>query len=339
MNAIGIKESPAKNACSRLHFSACLPQEAGVGSAPIWDQGPLDCWYPKESKGCRRLGVEWIALPEFTLALAKMRIIIGPCHFRSMSRYRLYFDESGVHSSANTETVHGRYLALCGVIFKEEDYSKFQIEWEAMKRSFFAGDPDEPIVLRRKEIMGKSGLFSVLEDDQIRAAFDAQLLRIMAETTFKSLIVVIDKASHRDQYKSPLNAYHYCLVALLQRYCYWLGSRKGDVMGESRGKVEDQQLKAAYASLYSNGDWHQRAKFYQSRLTSGDIKLYPKFKNIAGLQLADLLAHPAKMRCLVNNGIKDASEGTFGKQVADVFWTKIRRASSGNAKGYGEMFI
>jgi hypothetical protein len=256
-----------------------------------------------------------------------------------VSRYRLYFDESGVHSSANTDTVHGRYLALCGVIFKEKDYLKFQVVWEAMKRSFFDGDPDEPIILHRKEIMGKSGVFSVLEDEQKCAAFDARFLSIMAETPFTSLIVVIDKASHRDKYKAPLNAYHYCLVALLQRYFFWLGSRKGDVLGESRGREEDQQLKAADASLFANGDWHQRAEFYQGHLTSKDIKLYPKFKNTAGLQLADLLAHPAKMRCLVNNSVQNAHEGAFGLQVADVFGAKIRKDSSGNAKEYGEIFI
>jgi hypothetical protein len=256
-----------------------------------------------------------------------------------MSRYRIYFDESGVHSTARTETVHERYLALCGVIFREEDYSSFQIEWEAMKRSFFQGDPDEPIILHRKEIMAKSGIFSVLADEQTRAAFDAEFLRIVAAAVFTSLIVVIDKASHQGRYPAALNPYHYCLVALIQRYCFWLGSRKGDVMGESRGKVEDQQLKAAFASLYTNGDWRQRAKFYQAHLTSKDIKLFPKFKNVAGLQLADLLAHPAKTRCLVNNGVQEAHEAPFGARVADVFWTKIRRNAASQAKGYGEILI
>jgi hypothetical protein len=180
-----------------------------------------------------------------------------------MSRYRIYFDESGIHSSTRTETVHERYLALCGVIFKEEDYSRFQVAWEAMKRFFFQGDPDEPIILRRKEIMAKSGVFSVLADEQRRAEFDGEFLRIVAATPFTSLIVVIDKASHQDRFAVPLNPYHYCLVALIQGYCFWLGSRQGDVMGESRGKVEDQQLKAAFTSLYSNGDWHRRAEFYQ----------------------------------------------------------------------------
>jgi len=65
----------------------------------------------------------------------------------------------------------------------------------------------------------------------------------------------------------------------------------------------------------------------------------PKFKNVAGLQLADLLAHPAKLRCLVNRQIPDVQESVFGKRVADVFWQKIRKRYDGNSKGWGEIYI
>jgi len=237
------------------------------------------------------------------------------------------------------ETLHERYLALCGVIFAEANYLKFQADWEQMKRQFFVGDPDEPVILHRKELMGKSGIFSVFEDETKRAEFDSAFLRIVEEASFTSIIVVINKASHQAIYTKPLNPYHYCLVALLQRYCFWLGSRAGDVMGESRGKAEDQQLKAAYSALYSNGDWHQGPALYQKHLTSKDIKLQPKSKNIAGLQLADLLAHPAKTRCILNHGVAGVTESDFGKKVADLFWTKIRKRSSGDPKGWGEIYI
>lgn len=256
-----------------------------------------------------------------------------------MSRHRLYFDESGVHSFQKLETIHHRYLALCGVIFEDEEYRRFQERWETMKRRFFRGDPDEPIVLHRKELMARSGIFSVLEDEAKRAEFDAAVLEIVRATPFVGLIVVIDKAAHLGQYADPVNPYHFCLVALLQRYCYWLGSRRGDVMGESRGKVEDQQLKAAYEALYAGGDWQNKADFYQARLTSKEIKLHPKQKNIAGLQLADLLAHPCKHRCLLNQGVAGVTESPFGKQVADVYWQKLRKRRDGRTKGWGEIFI
>jgi hypothetical protein len=256
-----------------------------------------------------------------------------------MSRYRLYFDESGVHSYNKLQTVHERHLALCGVIFEKTEYEQFQLKWEELKRRFFHGDSDEPIILHRKEIMSRNGIFSPLEDEATRAAFDNEFLRVVEQTPFTSLIVVINKASHQNNYNLPFPPYHYCLVALLQRYGFWLGNRRGDVMGESRGKTEDQQLKSAFATLYSNGDWQQRASFYQQHFTSKEIKLMPKFKNVAGLQLADLLAHPAKLRCLVNQQTPGVQESEFGKRVADVFWKKIRKRHDGQSLGFGEKYI
>jgi hypothetical protein len=257
-----------------------------------------------------------------------------------MSRHRLYFDESGTHCSRKLETVHEQYLALCGVIFEHTDYVDFQTQWESMKRAFFGGDPDEPVILHRKELMGNCGLFSVLEDQATRRKFDAEFLRIVGEARFTSLIAVIDKARHQKNYPAPMNPYHYCFVALMQRYCFWLGSRKGDVMGEARGKTEDHQLKAAFRTLHEHGDWYCRASTYQNHLTSRDIKLKPKSENIAGLQLADLLAHPAKLRCILNHGTcPHIQESRFGKQVADLFWTKIRKRPDGASTGWGEVFI
>jgi len=188
-------------------------------------------------------------------------------------------------------------------------------------------------------LMSRSSVFSPLAVEAVRREFDNAFLEVVRAATFTSLIVVIDKAKHQNSYASPFPPYHYCLVALLQRYGFWLGNRVGDVMGESRGKVEDQQLKSAFSTLHSSGDWTQRATFYQQHFSSKEIKLQPKFKNIAGLQLADLLAHPAKLRCLANRQLVGVKESNFGKIVADVFWTKIRKRWDGNSSGFGEVYI
>jgi hypothetical protein len=237
-----------------------------------------------------------------------------------------------------SDSPHNRHLALCGVIFEDAAYCRFQEAWEAMKRRFFKGDPDEPIIAHRKEIMSRSGPFSPLGSPAILGKFNAAFLSLVGATPFVGLVVVIDKPAHLGRYSNPLNPYHYCLVALLQRYCFWLGQRTGDVMGESRGTMEDERLKAAYLALYEGGDWHNRADFYQARLTSKEIKLKPKPKNIAGLQLADLLAHPAKQRCLLRNGIS-TQEGEFGQQVADALWKKLYHCSDGKTEGWGEVYI
>jgi len=98
-------------------------------------------------------------------------------------------------------------------------------------------------------------------------------------------------------------------------------------------------LKAAYEALYDGGDWHNRGDFYQGRLTSKEIKLKPKTKNVAGLQLADLLAHPAKQRCLIRHAVPDVQESAFGRQVADLYWQKLRHRDDGETNGWGEVFL
>lgn len=256
-----------------------------------------------------------------------------------MSLYRLYFDESGDHTAHALDEPRRRYLALCGLIFEVEAYRRFQETFELLKKEFFQSDPDEPVILHRDDILNRRGVFKVLQQESIRRAFDDRLMAAIRSAQFVGVVVVIDKRMHLLRYKSPLHPYHYCLAALLERYCFWLAGRQGDVMGESRGGKEDTQLKAAYRAVHDGGTLPVRPELFQSRLTSKELKLRPKDKNIAGLQLADLLAHPARVRCLHNHGVKDLAEGKFGTRMADLFWEKLRRRSDGETKGWGEVFL
>jgi hypothetical protein len=116
-----------------------------------------------------------------------------------------------VPTYSKLDTVQGRFLALCGVMFEKIQYENFQIKWEALKRQFFHGDPDEPIILHRKELMSRNGIFSPLEDDATRHAFDAEFLKVVEQASFKSVIVVIDKARHQKRYLLFL----FCLLCCL----------------------------------------------------------------------------------------------------------------------------
>ena len=76
-------------------------------------------------------------------------------------------------------------------------------------------------------------------------------------------------------------------------------------------------------------------------LTSKEIKLKPKHANIAGIQLADLLAYPLKQGILIENGrIPETSEELFGKRVCEIIKKKYnRRFLSGKVYGYGKVFL
>jgi hypothetical protein len=62
--------------------------------------------------------------------------------------------------------------------------------------------------------------------------------------------VLIDKHEHAKRYGEwQYNPYHYCMLALVERYVLWLNRQRltGDVLAESRGKSEDKALKAAFS--------------------------------------------------------------------------------------------
>jgi len=156
------------------------------------------------------------------------------------------------------------------------------------------------------------------------------------------VVVVIDKKAHREMYVSPFHPYHFCLAALLDRYSGWLNYKNsvGDVMGESRGGEEDLQLKEAYLRVYESGTLMFPREHHQRVLTSKKIKLRSKRDNIAGLQLADILAHPMKQDCLARSQLAEFPAGTFGFELCQVATPKLNfNEWRGQVKGYGRVWL
>ena len=98
--------------------------------------------------------------------------------------------------------------------------------------------------------------------------------------------------------------YHYCLAVLLERYVYFLNRRRarGDVIAESRGGKEDIRLKGSFERLFIRGTDYLDATQISAALQSRQLKVKQKANNIAGLQLADLIAHPSRNEILSENG-------------------------------------
>jgi len=261
-----------------------------------------------------------------------------PCTFED--RYRLYIDESGDHVyRAITETAH-RFLGLLGVWFRNTDYLQFHETLEDLKKRHFHHHPDNPVILHREDIINKRNVFKVLQDDRKRAEFDADLLNVIQAAQFKVVAIVIDKAALRDFYgQGAGHPYHIGLGFLLQRFAGYLNhiNRVGDVMAESRGAKEDGLLKDSYTRIYERGIWSvTSAEFFQSALTSRKLKLHGKKSNIAGLQLADLIAHPAKQWVLHHYGLLDDAPARFAQRMIKIIREKFNRHLSTNKiEGYG----
>jgi hypothetical protein len=262
-----------------------------------------------------------------------------------MSIYRIYIDEVGNHDMGHVEDPNERFLGLTGVIVEGEYIIKtLRPDMDNLKLSFFRTDPDEAIIFHRKEILKKIGPFKVLRDSDKERRFNSALLEALRKWQYSVATVVIDKKAHRDQYYVwRYHPYHYCLKVLLERFVLFLrnGSHRGDAMVESRSGKEDMQLKDSYKRLYGSETDYIPADIWKSCLTSRELKVKPKSANIAGLQLADLIAYPSRREILHEKGLVKEEKETFSDKICEILNESkyLRNYSTGEIWGYGKKLL
>ena len=261
-----------------------------------------------------------------------------------MKLYRMYIDESGDHTYYETEDLAKRYLGLTAIIVESEHYRvNFQPSLEALKQKHFPHSPDDPVILHREDIVNKRGPFWRLRDSEKEILFNEDLISFLKDQRYCVISIVVDKKVHTERYGiAAYHPYHFCLMALLERYCGYLNfyNAKGDVMAESRGGTEDRQLKVAYKSIHEGGTYYRNSEFFQKVLTSVEVKLKTKQRNIAGLQIADILAHPCKQEILADSKKCRVSEDNFGVQICRCIRPKYnQQVYDGRIWGYGKIFL
>lgn len=223
---------------------------------------------------------------------------------------------------------------------KNADHDRLEQELDQLKHAHFPNHANKPVVLHREDIVHTRGDFAILQDAARRKAFDSDLLTALKRAQFRMVAVVIDKyrlwSSLGDAAPHP---YSVALTFLLQRYVGYLNSinRVGDVIAEARGKQEDRLLMQTYQRIYDLGAPYLSAHSVQNALTSRSLKCEPKGKNIAGLQIADILANPIKRWVLVQSGVVATSVSSpFLSHLMTVAQTKFNaRYSDRSIEGYG----
>ena len=106
--------------------------------------------------------------------------------------------------------------------------------------------------------------------------------------------------------------------------------------GQSQDKKSDKKLKASYELIYRQGTENIPSRIIQERLLSKDLVFEPKSSNVAGLQLADIVAHPSARQMRFNrDGIPEPED--FGAKIASLL-TKAKYARNHKThviEGYG----
>lgn len=209
---------------------------------------------------------------------------------------------------------------------------------EALKSRYFDSYPADPVILHRKELVNRLPPFQALRNPEVESMFNQELLTCLRNWEYRVITVCLDKKNHIESYRTwARDPYHYCLALLLERFNFWLNriGSKGDVMAESRGGREDMRLKREFQSLWENGTNYVGANQFQRSITSRELKVKPKSDNIAGLQLADLIAHPSRSEILYEKEFR-GKLGVFAEQIVEILADKYYNMGK---RVYGKKFL
>lgn len=203
------------------------------------------------------------------------------------SDYVVYVDESGDHSLASINPEFPVFvLALC-VIHKRHYAEKIIPAVEKLKFNYFGHDS---VVLHEHDIRKQKGDFAFLSHLPKRLEFVGQLSSIMEASNFILIACVVDKARMSKSEGASTNPYHIALDICLESLRGFLAEKKQDhlqthVVVECRGKKEDRELELEFRRICDgNNPGNRQLPF--------DVVFADKKTNLAGLQLADLVARP-----------------------------------------------
>lgn len=206
---------------------------------------------------------------------------------RRFSDFVVYVDESGDHSLASIDKDYPVFvLALC--VFNKRHYAEKIIPAvEKLKFNYFGHDS---VVLHEHEIRKQKGDFAFLSHRPTRTTFMERLSSIMEASKFILIACVVDKPHLGRSEGITSNPYHIALGLCLEALREFLAEKHQDqlkthVIVECRGKKEDSELELEFRRICDGANPDNRTLPFE-------VVFADKKTNLAGLQLADLVARP-----------------------------------------------
>jgi len=213
------------------------------------------------------------------------------------SRYIAFFDECGDHSLEKIDLDFPLFV-LSTVIVERSVYQEQIIP--ALGRLKMRFWNHEGVNLHSRDVRKALGDFAFMQLPGKRAMVLSALSEMMKDLPITLFITAIHKQEHRERYGiAASNPYDLALTYTFERVLHFLEGENEThlpVTAEARGKNEDNELEAAFYRMMTQGTRFIPAARFQ-RLNC-PISFRRKTDNIAGLQIADLCAHPAARRVL-----------------------------------------
>lgn len=239
----------------------------------------------------------------------------------------MFLDESGDH---NLETIDPQYpmFVLGGVIVDlKHEQSVIDLELKEFKKDFFGNDN---IVLHTADITRNRNGFEKLIESNVRTLFYERLNGLMKKWEYKVVACAVHKDQHMEKYGlSALDPYMLALNILVERFCFEIGDAEngGIIIAEKRNPSLDHELELAWLDLKVRGTHFLKASEIERRIR--DLMLRDKKKNIAGLQLADLVVTPIGRYVL----------GKPVKEDFEIIRSKFRKGGTGKTDGAGLVIL
>lgn len=234
------------------------------------------------------------------------------------SDYIVYVDESGDLGLRNIDRGFPLFcLAMC--VFPIQDYANTTVP--AISALKFQHWGHDGVILHENEIRQRKGDFKgIIQNKENELQLIKDVHNIITEANFQIVASVINKAALIKKYSNPWSPYelavHFCLERL-HRLMIGKGQpgKTVHVVFESRGKKEDHELELAFRRIIAgNNSWGWEVSDFGT--ISYEPKFLPKKTNIAGLQVADLVARPLALKVM---------RPEQANRTYDVLNTKIHR--------------
>jgi len=213
------------------------------------------------------------------------------------SRYIAFFDECGDYSLEQIDRDFPLFVLSTVIVERTVYHGQIIPAMGRLKMRFWN---HEGVNLHSREIRKALGDFSFMQVPQKRALVLSALSGLMKELPITLFITAVHKQEHKQRYgMAATNPYDLALTYAFERALHFLDGEKEvhlPVTAEARGKNEDNELEAAFYRRMTQGTRFIPAERFQ-RLKC-PITFRRRTDNIAGLQIADLCAHPAARQVL-----------------------------------------
>ena len=233
-----------------------------------------------------------------------------PAKRNGLTPVRVFLDECGSHNLGDKDPFGA--FALAAVLVPDIDYPALDAHWKKWKEERL-GSQDK--VVHEPDVRKSTGAFWFGNDPVKQTEVRESLAEEIAYLDFVAIVCVVNRNAYVKEVGDvafdnslPGHIYLMALDFMLERIAlaleYHFGGAYAHLVAESRGSREDALLQFEYVRVHLDATSYIAPTWFRQQLSPG-ITFYGKKDNIAGLELADLLARPCCEKVLAPGSIPD----------------------------------